>query len=796
MKTAEQKAADRAAKGGKAPKAEPADPFVYDEFLGAADDILSGGWTIKDGEELSGFDAYLARIGEEGDGYDGFHGPIYSALLSFFHHNELDATDDEAKALLVPAILAAPCKDGRNARRYAKDFYLDQRIADAREFIGLSVKQEAERVRTVTGRVEEIIASFTGDTSASEFERVYKMIGSVKMPPIKRRAVIDKLVKLSGLTAAKINKAIDDYADSAAEEAAVKKEKARRKEETANIRAGNVKPKLDPMKDDFDYMVEMCKASMNASNKGASMRFFSVGDKKSRLTFPDDKGRQKTEMMNEKVMRSELNQAVRWVQEGRVVVAPRDVAEELATQWGFNFPPLKAIAASPVFDADGSLIATPGYHAKSGIFYNPPKDFILPPIPERPTKVEAFKARDLIMKEVIPDFPFLNSKAEGDRGDASRAHVMALLLQQSMRPMINGNTPIIFVQKPDIATGASLLIQMVLYIPHGRIIGAQTEVKDTDELRKQLTAAGMESSPVIWIDNVNMHIHGAALANWATCGNWEDRILGRSEKAHFPVTCTTVLSGNNMRTSTEIARRCVAIFMDAERDASQRSGFKHDLERYVPANRANLVAACLTMIRYWVQLGKPMWRGKVLASFAGYSRVMGGLLECLEIPGFLENRHVMTRSAANDGEDWSVLLPAWFDKLKAEPVTARDAYDLIADMELTIRVSGDDAADRAASLGTRMSHLTRKVFHAEDGRDFRIISVTEETGKRGTGNKGLWRVEQVIIDAHILAAEDMICGLTEEDFEDIAEEGFFDERMTEEDFVNLEEKAAWDEAES
>ena len=661
-KTAEQKAAAKAAKGGKDQKAEPSDPFVYDEFLGAADDILSGGWVIKDGEELSGVDAYISRIGEEGDGYDGFHGPIYSALCSFFHHNGLDATDDEAKELLVPAILAAPCRDGRNTRRYAKDCYLDQRIADAREFMGLAVKQKAERVKAVTGRVEEIVASFTGETDASEFERVYKMISSIKMQPIKRKAIVDKLVKLTGITAAKVNKAIDDYAEIAANAAATKKENAKRNKETANVIAGNVKPRLDVMKDDFGDMVELCKASMNAANKGASMQFFNVGNEKTRLTFPDKNGRQKTELMDAGVLWSELNSAADWVNGPRGVAADKKVAEELDTQWGFSFPPLTAIVASPVFDADGSLIAVPGYHAKSGIFYNPPKDFILPPIPERPTREQAFKARDLILNEVIPDFPFSDYKAEGDRGNSSRAHAMALLLQQSMRPLIPGNMPLIFVQKPDISTGVTLMIQMLLYIPHGRIIGAQTEAKDNDELRKQLTATGMESASVVWIDNINHHIHGSALSNWATCGFWEDRILGRSEKVSFPVTCTTVLSGNNMRTSREVARRCLAIFMDAAREVTNRGGFDHDLERYVPANRAELVAACLTMIKYWVQLGKPMWKGKVLKSFAGYCRTMGGLLECLEIPGFLENRHVMLRAAAAEDEDWSVLLPAWFDR--------------------------------------------------------------------------------------------------------------------------------------
>jgi hypothetical protein len=784
-KTAEDKAAAKAAKaanGGNAPNAEKreaSDPF--DVFAMASDDMLAGGWVIKDGEELDGVDAYISRIGEESEGYAGFHAPIYSALCSFYQTNGLDASDDEAKALLVPAILNAPCKDGRNAKRYAKDRYLDERIADAREFIGKAREEEAARALQVGERVEEIVARFTKATPEHEFVRVYKMIAASKLPPGQVSEIAAKIAKLIGSTVLKVTTKIDGYRTRAAEEAASKKERAKREQEADDILAGKKKPILDPSKDDFDYMVDACKVrlkSMNGANSGVSMRFFNVGDKMTRLTFPNENGRQFTELMDKEVMWSELNTAVRWEKDSQVIEAPRGVAAELVTQWGFTFPPLKGIAASPVFDADGALIATPGYHAKSGIFYNPPKDFVLPSIPEHVTRAEAFKARDLILDHVIPDFPFSDGKEEGDMGDASRSHAVALLLQQFMRPMIGGNLPITFAQKPEAGTGATLLIQMLLYIAHGRIISAQTETKDTEELRKQLTAAGMESEPVVWIDNINSHVHGAALANWATCGVWEDRILGRTQKARFPVTCTTVLSGNNMRTTGEIARRCVPIFLDAMRDPKQRTSFKHDLERYVPANRAELVRACLVMIKYWVQQGKPMWRGKVLPSFAGYSRTMGGLLKCLEIPGFLENRHVMTNSADSDDEDWPALLATWADHFGGDPVIAARIYDLIVDKGLNIKVKGDTPADLAAALGTRMAHKVRQVFHAPDGRSFRLISVTQETGKRGTDNKGLWRVKQMIDDPFTLAAEDLLEGLTEEDWADVMEagdEGLFQE---------------------
>jgi hypothetical protein len=289
-------------------------------------------------------------------------------------------------------------------------------------------------------------------------------------------------------------------------------------------------------------------------------------------------------------------------------------------------------------------------------------------------------------------------------------------------------------------------------------------------MRKQLTTSGVERSPVVWIDNVKHHLHGAALCNWITCRSWEGRILGHTKNAVFEQTSTTIISGNNPNCDDEIKRRSIAMFLDAGRDPKERSGFRRDLERYVPDNRAKLVAACLTMIRYWVQQGKPMWQGKVLPSFTGFSRIMGGLLECLEIPGFLENRHIMTNAAANDDEDWPELCAVWFDNKKLEKeVTAAEVYCLIVDHGLDIKVSGVDPDDFAKALGIRMAHKVKKVYHAADGRSFRIVSMTQENGKRGTCNKGLWAVRQMVADPYILAAEDMSGGLTEEDFGDLVD---------------------------
>ena len=80
-----------------------------------------------------------------------------------------------------------------------------------------------------------------------------------------------------------------------------------------------------------------------------------------------------------------------------------------------------------------------------------------------------------------------------------------------------------------------------------------------------------------------------------------------SEIARSPIRCLWIATGNNPEFSNEIARRLVRIRLDpnVERPA-QRSGFRHpDLMAWVRANRARLVAACLTLCQAWIAAGRP-----------------------------------------------------------------------------------------------------------------------------------------------------------------------------------------------
>lgn len=764
---ANKKTGSTKAKGEKVAKGTSADAFID---AGAALD------------NAGGLDNYLSMIGDH-DGGAGFDGPIYKAALSYFATNGVDATSDEIHSILKATILAAECSNDRAVSRYATDDYLAGRIEQARAFVVDAGEKERERIKSEIDRIKEKVDAFDEWTRKSAIDRVLNELAALDAPPAQRKAILGKLAKPAAMTVPNLEKAVSNLAKQRKAKAEEEEKEAERLATNEAVIDGEDQPPiLRVMQDHTDYMVRVAWARLGVVNKLAQ-RYFEIGGKKVRLVDSPSDGAIKPEQFTRDAMLTELTQHVRWMDmlhgEPRNVAADTNVVTLVLNQTDLHFPPLKAIVNSPYFTADGELISSRGYQTGAQVFYDPPAGFELPPIPEHPSLADVKMARELIEDHVLVDFPF--SDGEEGTGKASKAHAVALLLQQFMRPMIPGDMPIIFVQKPEAATGASLLVQSLMYIALGRKIGAQTEKATPDEFRKALTAFLLTGGPVLFVDNINAHVHGAALANFVTCGVWEDRPLNVSEIIRSQVTCSTILAGNNVVMSSEIARRCAPILLDAARDPKERSSFRHDLKVWVPEHRAELVAACLILIRYWIDQGQPKGIGKPLPSFEGWSRVMGGLLETIGVEGFLGNLDLTREASSADEEPWGEFCAHWYDEFGDKPRLVGTPYDggnagpydgekslvsLIEKHGLEIKISGDTPSAQRSSLGSRMAR--RKGVQKFEGRAFRI----KNTG-RGGANKQMWLVELVVVDPFMQAAEVALGNMTEDEWQESLTEADF-----------------------
>ena len=355
-------------------------------------------------------------------------------------------------------------------------------------------------------------------------------------------------------------------------------------------------------------------------------------------------------------------------------------------------PVLAAIVTAPVFGHDGSLVTEPGYHAATRLLYEPPLGFVLPAVPERPSSAETDAARTLLLDGLLGDFPFTS--------EAERAHALALILLPFVRALIDGPTPLHLIEKPAPGTGATLMIDAIAVVTTGVSASVMVEGRDDEEWRKRLTAKLRQIPSIVLIDNLRRRLDAAPLAAALTAPWWEDRILGKSETVRLPIRCTWIATGNNPQFSNELARRLVRIRLDAHVDQPwRREGFRHaNLLAWTRANRAALVAACLTLGGAWIAAGRPR------------HGIMGGILEAAGVPGFLANLDEMYEAADAEGAVWRAFVAAWWERHGTAEVGTAELHELALACEPPLPLGDGGERSQRTRLGRALGRLRDRVF--------------------------------------------------------------------------------------
>lgn len=391
--------------------------------------------------------------------------------------------------------------------------------------------------------------------------------------------------------------------------------------------------------------------------------------------------------------------------EQRIIVRPPGyVLTDMLAAPDPPVPILRRIVHVPVFGPDGQLVLNPGYHPATGLYYDPTFGLTIPAVPLQPTDADVARARSLILDDLFVDFPFVS--------EADRAHAVALFLLPFVRDLISGPTPLHLIEAPTEGSGKGLLATAALTPAVGDRLGILAPGRDAEEWRKSITSALRAGHQVVWIDNVTRPLDSAELAAALTATIWEDRVLGRSDTIRLPVRCAWVATANNPVLSREVARRTIRIRIDPKVDVPwQRTGFKHEpLIAWVRQHRAELIWAALVLVQRWLTRGRPAPSVTPLGSFEAWTQVIGGILACAGINGFLANLDTFYQAAVTDVARWRAFVECWWETHASEPVLARDLVDLALDAELDVR--GKDAAAQARSLGKQLERMRDRVIGA------------------------------------------------------------------------------------
>ena len=472
------------------------------------------------------------------------------------------------------------------------------------------------------------------------------------------------------------------------------------------------RPILDAADQDLPRIAEAAWGALTRLND-ADPRLFRYGGLLARVER-DERDRPRTLALTADRLRHELARAADWRRtvKGAALPAlpPLAVVNDLLARPEPPLPVLEAIVGVPTYAADGSLDTAPGYSARARRYYAPPAGFRAPPVPARPTAAQVAAARDLLLGDLIGDFPFV--------GDGERAHALALLLQPFARALIDGPTPLHLIEKPQVGTGATLLAEMLLFPATGEPLAAMTEGRDEDEWRKRLTARLRPGPAAILIDNIRDRLDTAQLASALTAREWEDRLLGTSDTIRLPVRCAWIATGNNPALSGEIARRTIRIRLDSRVDRPWlRTDFRHpDLRGWAAEHRPALVGAALTLVAAWLAAGRPRDPAAPrLGMFEHWSRVIGGILDVAGVPGFLANLDELYDNADTETAAIHALVGAWWDKHATAAVSAADLWPLVGSAGIDLDLGNGNERALRTHFGQFLARLRDRRYTIEAG---------------------------------------------------------------------------------
>jgi hypothetical protein len=370
----------------------------------------------------------------------------------------------------------------------------------------------------------------------------------------------------------------------------------------------------------------------------------------------DEQGQTSLRLVDETAMRGFLSRAadfVRLTDTVAHVFPPIAVARDILkrTPRELDLPPLISIVEAPQIDEAGRVLLTPGYDPATGLFYAPAPDLRDLRLPISPREPEVRWAKELILDNFLGEFCFAD--------DASKANAVGELVTSIVRPAFSGPVPALAINAVTPNSGKTLLAGVISLIATGHIDKLTTapNPNEAGEFRKKITTYLLEGATIIIIDNVTGVLDSADLAALLTSPKFSDRILGGNTSITIKPTCRWIITGNQLRFSTDNRRRCYTIMLDPKCPDPQNRKFKYpDLECWTTTNRRDLITALLILITHAFANGRPQSASVPrMSNFSPWASLVGGILGSADINGFLLNNSE-TYAGDLESEEWEAFL--------------------------------------------------------------------------------------------------------------------------------------------
>jgi putative DNA primase/helicase len=300
----------------------------------------------------------------------------------------------------------------------------------------------------------------------------------------------------------------------------------------------------------------------------------------------------------------------------------------LEGRWGLK--PFRGITTAPILSDNGAIRSASGYDARTGLWCHNIPDVA---IPAKPTKSDAERALRKL-RGFFRTFPFADAarlydpdlgveivdptKPTGLDESSFLAALLTAVCRQSLElaPGFLCDAPIF----SGAGTGKGLLVKAVCVIASGTKPTAFTSGHDTEEFDKRLTSALIEARPAAFLDNFNSKsLTSDTLDSALTESPSMVRPMGQTKSVPLHTRTFIGITGNAVEIAEDMARRLLNVHLDARMENPEQRPFPPGFLDRVFAERANLLAAALTIWRWGRQTrpkpGKPLGSYEVWAQW-------------------------------------------------------------------------------------------------------------------------------------------------------------------------------------
>lgn len=296
---------------------------------------------------------------------------------------------------------------------------------------------------------------------------------------------------------------------------------------------------------------------------------------------------------------------------------PEWLSASIASRPSFeNIPVLSALVCAPTLRSDGELIWERGYDESTGIYL---ASDLKVDVPMNPTQADAIAAMTKLL-DLVSDFDFVSP--------AGKSVWVAGLLSLAARHTFNGPVPITIIDASKRGSGKTTLADIASIVATGNKAPRMFYTEDDVEMDKRITALALAGEQTVLIDNIVGKLASPPLDAALTSDAYKGRVLGKSEMTPaMPMKIVWFATGNGMTIGADTARRALLARLEPMVDRPEdrvgpRPGqpWKYPrLMNYVTENRTELLSCALTVVKAYIQAGRPQFDIVPMGSFEEWS---------------------------------------------------------------------------------------------------------------------------------------------------------------------------------